>query len=215
MPLLNRWATTAQKGHSLEPVENDTVPQKAQCTHCLRAAGRQVQKCHNTNKLSPGDICCSHASKINSSLKVLHRKWCWGANSQHFTTQSIPSGSTKKSREKVTDFELTLPNTNKKSMLCLWTGASLCLRTERPQSSKLWIFDHILDFVRILRVEEDVRNTFFAQQLFLLGIKLNFPASKERLSVSVCVLQIYMTTLSYQWYFTDSKERFLHKCFKK
>lgn len=102
------------KRHSLEPMENDTVPQKAQCTHCLGAAGRQVQKCHNTNKLSPGDICCSHASKLNSSLKVLHRKWCWGANSQHFSTQSIPSDSTQKSGEKVTEFELTLPKTNKK-----------------------------------------------------------------------------------------------------
>ena len=110
------------KRHSLEPVENDAVPQKAQCTHCSGAAGRQVQKCHSTKKLSSGDIRCSHASKRNSSPKVLHRKWCWGANSQHFSTQSIPSGSIQKSREKVTEFELTLQKTNKKSMLCLWTG---------------------------------------------------------------------------------------------
>ena len=61
----------------------------------------------------------------------------------------------------------------------------------------------------------DVRNIFFARQLFSLEIKLNFPASKERLSVFVCVLQISVTTWSYQGYFTVIKEHILHKCFIK
>lgn len=62
---------------------------------------------------------------------------------------------------------------------------SLCLRTEKPQDSKLNHTDHILDFIHILLLEVDFRNTLFAQQPLLLKIKLNFPASKEELSVFV------------------------------
>lgn len=38
---------------------------KMQCTQCLGAAGGQVQKCCNPNKLSSGGSHCSLASKIN------------------------------------------------------------------------------------------------------------------------------------------------------
>ena len=74
LTIIKQVSHYSTKRHSLEPVENDAVPQNAQCTHCSGAAGRQVQKCHNTNKPSSGDIHCSHASKIKSTQRVLHRK---------------------------------------------------------------------------------------------------------------------------------------------
>lgn len=49
---------------SLEPVENDFVPQKVQCAECVGAAGGQVQKCYNPNKLSCGGSHSSLASKM-------------------------------------------------------------------------------------------------------------------------------------------------------
>lgn len=124
------------KGHSLEPVENDAVSQKVQWTHCSGAVGSQVQKCHNTNNLSSGDICCSHAYKINLGPKVLHGKWCWGANSQHYSTQSIPSGSTQESREKVTELELTLQKTNKKAC-CVCGQVCVTLLENREATEQL------------------------------------------------------------------------------
>lgn len=62
---------------------------------------------------------------------------------------------------------------------------SLCLRTEKPQDSKL---NFILDFIYILILEVDFRNKLFAQQPFFLEIELNFPASKDGFSVFVCAL---------------------------
>lgn len=138
--IIKQVSHRSTKRHSLEPVENDAVPQKAQCTHYSGAAGRRVQKRHDTNKLSSGDVCCSRASKINSSPKVLHRKWCRGANSQHYSSQSIPSGSTQKSREKVTEFELTLQKTNKKACcVCGQVRVTLPAATEQ-QTLNLWSY---------------------------------------------------------------------------
>lgn len=83
-----------------------------------------------------------------------------------------------KTPEKVTEFELTLQKTNKWSMLCLWTDTFHCAWEERGHRRANWIFDQILDFIHILIFEVDFRNTLFAQQTFLLEIKLNLPASK-------------------------------------
>lgn len=60
-----------------------------------------------------------------------------------------------------------------------------CAWEQRGHRTVNWIFDHNLDFIHILILEVDFRNTLFAQQPFLLETKLNFPASKEQLSVFV------------------------------
>lgn len=155
--------TTIKQVSLYSAVENDFVPQKVQCTECLGAAGGQVQKCYNSNKLSCGGCHCSLASKMNWSPKVLHRKWCWGAHSQHFGTQSIPSGSTQSFREKVTDFDSTYekkPSNNNKRCICgqmcvtlLEKGDAKCSGANSEDLS------YILYFIHILRVlEAAVRN---------------------------------------------------------
>lgn len=94
--------------------------------------------------------------------------------------------ATHKTTDKITEFELTLEKTNKLSMLCLWTDMFHCAWEERGHKTASWIFDHVFDFIHILILEVDFRNTGFWSATILAGNKIKLP-SKQRRAFCICL----------------------------